>query len=58
MNIHQKTTLVSAVIIVASLGISGVLYFVFHVFFLFIIFVPAVIYWLLQRRNGASGDNL
>jgi hypothetical protein len=57
MNLHEKTNAISVLTLAASLVISAIAYFVFHIFFLFIIFVPSLIYYLLSKRRDASDGN-
>ena len=52
MTLQQKSKLISILITLASLGISAILYFIFHIFFLFVIFIPPVIYFFLKQRSA------
>lgn len=51
MNNRKKALLISFVLLILSIAISAVLYFVFHLVFIFLIFIPPVIYHYLSRRD-------
>jgi len=48
---NQKTRYISIGILLASIVISAVLYFVFHIVLIFLIFIPSVIYHFLTKRD-------
>ena len=56
MDIQQKTKIVSLLVLVGSIALSAILYFMFHIVFIFVIFIPPVIYYFLKKRerNGSQ----
>ncbi len=56
MDIRRKTNIISALILTGSIGISVILYFVFHIVFIFVIFIPPVIYYLLRKRERHGNE--
>jgi hypothetical protein len=57
MDIRTKTGFLSITILLASIIISVILYFVFHIVFIFVIFIPSVIYYFLTKRNRDGEKN-
>lgn len=56
MTLEERSKLISVIIIIISLAITAVLYFVFNIIFLFVIFVPPLIYHLLKKRESNDQD--
>jgi 4-hydroxybenzoate polyprenyltransferase len=52
----RKVTVISLIVLLFSIAISVVLYFVFHIVVIFLIFIPPVIYYILSQRdkNGSK----
>jgi hypothetical protein len=48
---EHKARYISLAVLIVSLIISALLYFVFHIVFIFLIFIPSVIYYFLTKRD-------
>lgn len=55
---HRTANIISGIILIVSIVISLLLYFIFHIVFIFLIFIPPVIYYILTKRdkNGSKTD--
>jgi hypothetical protein len=54
MDSKTKTDLLSIILLAASILISLILYFVFHLVFIFVIFIPPVIYYFLRKGDKTN----
>ena len=55
MTLRQRANLISALIIAVGLALTAALYFLYKILFLFIIFIPPIIYRLLNKNAGRNG---
>jgi len=56
MDNKRKTNIISMLILIGSIAISAILYFMFHIVFIFVIFIPPLIYWFLKKRETHNED--
>lgn len=56
MDIRRKTDVISALILIGSIVVSAILYFVFHLVLIFVIFIPPIIYYFLKKREPHGSE--
>lgn len=52
---NRTAMTISIALLIVSIAVSVLLYFIFHIVFIFLIFIPSVIYYILSKRDK-NGD--